>query len=411
MKTKYRAYRSDETRTWIVISGVRTSRGTPVGDRGTVRLISPHPPQIRRDGSVKHDTPSTVRWGQQDIMRVIREAEQAEETAIAAGMAPSDPAVRDLELTFAEFYSRRVAPSRADNSEGTKLNHQNALKIIKAGMGDPKISAITAAHTNRLRAYLVSRTVERTLAVSTARAVRIIYHMIVSEAHQLGLIRTLPRMRSFGSAQQTSGRGKRKLPDEIKKMDAVADTLPIRVRTVYYLMRYCALRVGEAGAVKMSDFVDHEGRPHVHVQRREIKKLGTVEPGCKGSNPAKGKLVTRYVPLPAKLVKLVEAMRAEDRKAKVVALDPYVWSGGDEPGHYDAMRGLYRRIHKSALGTASTNTHALRHTRLSELADDPHVPLRALQTFAGHASITTTQGYMDPSGAAVAALADVAVGD
>lgn len=50
--------------------------------------------------------------------------------------------------------------------------------------------------------------------------------------------------------------------------------------------------------------------------------------------------------------------------------------------------------------------HTLRHTFGSHLAKDPAVPVRTIQEWMGHASITTTEGYMHlRRGQAIAALA------
>ena len=58
-----------------------------------------------------------------------------------------------------------------------------------------------------------------------------------------------------------------------------------------------------------------------------------------------------------------------------------------------AARGQ-RPTNRKALAQINLHWHDLRHEALSRLADDG-VPVHELQMLAGHASITTTQRYMN----------------
>src|SRR5580765_4402888 len=56
--------------------------------------------------------------------------------------------------------------------------------------------------------------------------------------------------------------------------------------------------------------------------------------------------------------------------------------------------GSGKRVSRPPLAQVDLHWHDLRHEALSRLADDG-VPVHELQVLAGHASITTTQRYMN----------------
>src|SRR5881394_4050172 len=60
-----------------------------------------------------------------------------------------------------------------------------------------------------------------------------------------------------------------------------------------------------------------------------------------------------------------------------------------------------RRSNRKALAQINLHWHDLRHEALSRLADDG-VPVHELQMLAGHASITTTQRYMNARASSLA---------
>lgn len=81
------------------------------------------------------------------------------------------------------------------------------------------------------------------------------------------------------------------------------------------------------------------------------------------------------------------------------------------PGALEALEALPKggdyvlpRVAPESLSRAATHCikraglpgslHTLRHTFISHLARDPNVPIRTIQRWAGHASITTTEKYM-----------------
>lgn len=65
------------------------------------------------------------------------------------------------------------------------------------------------------------------------------------------------------------------------------------------------------------------------------------------------------------------------------------------PLSYDAVRMAFTRAN-AALG-ANWTLHDLRHTALQRMARDPHMSLSDVQWVAGHAHISTTEIYLEPS--------------
>jgi len=77
--------------------------------------------------------------------------------------------------------------------------------------------------------------------------------------------------------------------------------------------------------------------------------------------------------------------------------EPLWWTLRDplRPLTYDAMRMVFNRAN-TALGSNWT-LHDLRHTALKRMVRDPHMTLADVQWVAGHAHITTTEIYLEPS--------------
>lgn len=65
------------------------------------------------------------------------------------------------------------------------------------------------------------------------------------------------------------------------------------------------------------------------------------------------------------------------------------------PLTYDAARMMFTRAHQT-LGS-NWSLHDVRHTALKRMARDPHMSLTDVQWVAGHAHITSTEIYLEPS--------------
>jgi integrase len=146
------------------------------------------------------------------------------------------------------------------------------------------------------------------------------------------------------------------------------------------------LRVGEVRALQWGDFDLVAGR--VTVQRTDYR-------GYLGS-PKGGRL--RTIPLTRRLVSALKAMR--HLKSDWVFSDAKgaLWSRGEADTR---LRRAYRKA-----GLRKIGWHTLRHTFCSHLAMKG-APIRTIQELAGHASITTTMGYMHLTPSAARAAIDL----
>ena len=133
------------------------------------------------------------------------------------------------------------------------------------------------------------------------------------------------------------------------------------------------LRVGEVRALEWGDF-DLVAR-RVIVQRTDYR-------GYVGS-PKGGRV--RTVPLTNRLVKALKAMRHLKGESVFSDVGGLRWSRGEADTR---LRRAYKRV-----GLRKIGWHTLRHTFCSHLAMRG-APVRTIQELAGHASITTTMGYM-----------------
>ena len=103
-----------------------------------------------------------------------------------------------------------------------------------------------------------------------------------------------------------------------------------------------------------------------------------------------------------------------------LGLDAYVFGDAATGGHVKSFRSAWETLllvangippvrlgsghrvsNREALARIDLHWHDLRHEALSRLADDS-VPVHELQMLAGHASITTTQRYMNARASSMA---------
>jgi integrase len=144
------------------------------------------------------------------------------------------------------------------------------------------------------------------------------------------------------------------------------------------------------------------------VEIRQVLAIDETRRGTWVLRPApKSDDSWRTLPIPA------QALPAFTRRcALATGRDGLLLPGTDGPASYTMWRKRWQRVLAAATASgmprAGLTTHGLRHSFLSVLGADGRVSAKALQTAAGHAHISTSEGYMHRgNNAAVAA----AIGD
>lgn len=162
----------------------------------------------------------------------------------------------------------------------------------------------------------------------------------------------------------------------VAQVHALADAIPSDSDVVLALA-YLGLRWSELAALRCAD-VNTE-RSRVHVVQRATEVDGRID-----VDQPKSRAGHRYVPIPARIVPLLEARMHSKRTDELVFSSP----GGD----YLRVRNWRRRAGfdaaASSLGLVVT-PHDLRRT-FGSLAQMAGADLRFIQKAMGHESITTT---------------------
>jgi integrase len=167
---------------------------------------------------------------------------------------------------------------------------------------------------------------------------------------------------------------------DFERLVTAAAAIDPRATLIVLLGAEAGLRAGEMIALEWGD-VDLAKR-QLCVERSEWR--GHV------TSPKGGRL--RYVPLTVRLAAALRAAR-HLRGPRVLTLD----DGTPLP-----LKAVQRFVKLAArrAGLKREGVHVLRHTFCSHLAMRG-APARAIQQLAGHANLTTTQGYMHLSPAAI----------
>lgn len=153
------------------------------------------------------------------------------------------------------------------------------------------------------------------------------------------------------------------------------NSFAVRNRAMFLLMLYSGMRVGEIAALSVSDVADSNGKV-----RDEI----LLKP-----HQTKGK--------EARTV-LLNAMAREEierylRECKCVAAAPLFVSKAGMRFSANSLCQVMGRLYDSC-GLDAATSHSTRRTFITNLAHKG-VNVRVLAALAGHASISTTQRYID----------------
>ena len=162
--------------------------------------------------------------------------------------------------------------------------------------------------------------------------------------------------------------------DEITRVLNAADALSrpgLRLRALFLLVLDTGIRATECAGLKLNN-VD--------------LKAGTIKVFGKGSKE-------RYIPLGQVTQKeLLNYIHFHRPKPATSDTDNLFLSVDGVPLRYAALASMMRRM-KEKSGVRRLHMHKIRHTALTMMVERG-TPSFAVQQFAGHASIATTEGYV-----------------
>ncbi len=304
-----------------------------------------------------------TRLGAEDLLRAFLHAEGAKLTA-AGG------------VTFGQAAEAYIASLRARIRAGsfrasTLRTYSNIIETeFRPRWGEHPIGTITRAQIESYRAQLVDRALAPTTINQSRAILRGVFYM-ADLADDPSDAFTRARTCRAASGQITFYR-----PDEVQQLAAHAAN--DQDAALYLTAAFTGLRASELRAVRWRS-VDF-GDSLIHVER------GFTDEG--GEDLPKSYRV-RSVPLMPQVAQVLSAVR---RREFFIADEDLVFadSKGDVFG-YDAMYRRYRAAQKRA-GLRPLRFHDLRHS-FGTMAVRAF-PITDVQTWMGHADITTTRKYI-----------------
>jgi integrase len=330
-------YRDRRTKRWRYRKVVRSLEGPPIRISGTPTIDS-------------------------------RAAAEAEERAHIARVCAGKPARKEKQVPRFEEFQKEFMQTyvAANNKPSERMAKEYMFKYhLLPAFGRKRLDEITTRHVEALKAEKL----EAGLAPKTVNNMISCLGKMLRYAADCDELEKLPRLKFVKTC--------RKAIDfltfeELERLVEAANAEPEGLAAVL-LAADAGLRNGEIRALEWGD-LDLVAR-RVTVQRTDYR-------GYLGS-PKGGRI--RTLPLTQRLTKALKAIR--HLKGEHVFSDAagVRWSRGEADT-------LLRRAFKRA-GLRKIGWHTLRHTFCSHLAMRG-APIRTIQELAGHASITTTMGYM-----------------
>lgn len=274
----------------------------------------------------------------------------------------------------------------------TLRGYQQALEDrLYPALGATRLREIRRGTLNQL----IGKLQAEGLSASTVRNILMPLRAIFRHAIDLELVAVNPT----AGLVMPHDRGRRERFATAAELGLLLGVLPVRDRPVWATAAYAGLRRGELMALRWSD-VDL-GAGVIHVNRSHNPEVGTTgEP--------KSRAGTRRVPIPPVLRDyLVEhSIRARTGQPLVFSRSALAGRRRGPDGPFSDS-GLSQRARKAWAdhGLAPLTLHECRHTYASLMIAAAESP-KALQTYLGHSSITTTYdryGHLMPAAEAASA--------
>ena len=325
-----------------------------------------------------------------DTLTAAKAWKRDTETALAQGMlrANRSPTLREAatEWLAAAEVGTIQNRSRQAYRPSTLRGYKRALNDrLYPRMGATRLAEMRRGQLNQLVGELQAAG----LSASTIRNVVMPLRAIYRWAMDLEQVAVNPTV----GLSLPADRGRRDRFATATELDKLLDALPVRDRPLWATAAYAGLRRGELMALRWSE-VDL-GAGLIHVSRSHDPEAGvTGEP--------KSRAGLRRVPIPPVLRDyLVEhRMRAKSGQPLVFARSALAGlrRGPDGPFSDSGVNQRARKFWEEG-GLEPITLHECRHTYASLMIAAEESP-KALQTYLGHSSITTTYdryGHLMPA--------------
>jgi integrase len=306
---------------------------------------------------------------------------------------PSEPAAKAWRVDTTKDVRLRVvsaAPSSTLREAGDQLVEGMRSGAIRRRGGEQYKPSVIAGYADVLRLHVYPRIGERRLSAITRNDVQDLVDHLVADKKSPGTIRNVLMpvrviyrravQRAIAAVNPTTAldlptdRGRGTVFVEPADAAALIAALEPSDRAAWAIALYAGLRLGEWRALRWED-VDLDAA-ELHVRRAYCTRARDyIEP--------KSAAARRTVPVPAELRRLLlEHRLSSGRRHGLIVGD------GATVEDRDRLQHRSERAWKAA-GLSPITPHAARHSYAS-IAIAAGVQAKALQTFMGHESITTT---------------------
>jgi integrase len=271
-----------------------------------------------------------------------------------------DAPIQSVSITFDELAERWAAAEGPTLKESTLAHYQHALRTyVLPVFGVRKISKITR---EEIQKALADRA--RNSGKSVVHSMRAVMRLTLGWAADCGMIEKNPCIR-VKLPQQLGGRTVTRTVLSAAQVNGLSAKLEEPYATLVLFLAASGLRIGEAIAVKWSDF---EGNV-LHVTRRIYEHtVGTV----------KSKASVRSLPIAPELVERMRKLKTAE------------WVFSSRVGTpIDPRNGLRRYVHPAAreLGIKLGGWHDFRHTLITTMRRNGVHP-RVISGVAGHSKVS-----------------------
>lgn len=335
-------------------------------------------------------------WSSKSIDRELKKVAAEFERACKAGEVLSREEQKEQEkqraaevakIKTVKQYSESVFMPQvaATRSENTRNAYQTLLDLhVYPVIGDLKINEVESAE---LSALLLSLQTEKKMKCKSVKQVYSVLCLIFKKAYLSRLI--LPNPMDFVECPKPTNAESKETtvemftPEEVQHILEYLENEPLQWQAYVRVLMDTGCRRGEASGLKWSC---------VDLDKREIRierSLNyTPKKGVYAGNTKTGK--SRTIPISKKTAGLLKQIKEQQKQAKVVSLDGWVFTKPDcvtvmhpvTPSHFFERFGKQYNIEHF-------HPHKLRHTAISQLLING-ADVRTVAEIAGHANATMT---------------------
>ncbi len=230
------------------------------------------------------------------------------------------------------------------------------------------------------------------LSPKTLRNLYVMLNTSFQQAQDLGLVRqNIVALVKLPKVWQAERRVLTRM--EQQRLVGALERSQERYKLAVWIAIMTGMRVGEIAGLQWRDLFDHT----IHV-RRTVNRLPAMEPKNGKTelviDTPKSPKSVRSIPMPQKLIPLMEAHRTQQELEMKAGLDAYEDKGfvfQNELGNPVEPRTFQDTLHRitQSAGLENVYFHSLRHT-FATRAVEQNVDIKTLSEILGHTDVSTT---------------------